>query len=363
MLAFAGSTALIAGLAWLGGRLAWVQANLQIFVAALFLYLPALLLHRSGEEVEDYGLTSRPRRRNLLLFLAMSALVFPPYGLLFHGWTTGSLARTFEAVGPLASLVSGPERRLQPSLDAYYRLDLVLDGRPRTAIASGDARLFLDHDRAVIQWSGPGPAERPSELFSAHIETDGWLEIVAGHRHLAGAPKGGRLELSPRQRSGEVAFRVRGGEWLSVHPRRGGRSLDPQRLKLGPLEESAGKIPHRSDRSIAWLLWLLLTQLFLVALPEEFFYRGYIQGRLDGLWRGRVRVLGVEVGWSVVATSVLFALGHYLVDFSPQRLAVFFPSLLFGWLRCASGSIAAATGFHALCNIVVDLLGKLYVTP
>ncbi len=34
------------------------------------------------------------------------------------------------------------------------------------------------------------------------------------------------------------------------------------------------------------------------------------------------------------------------------RLAVFFPSLAFGWLRSATGSIVAPVFFHASCNLI-----------
>jgi membrane protease YdiL (CAAX protease family) len=99
-----------------------------------------------------------------------------------------------------------------------------------------------------------------------------------------------------------------------------------------------------------------LANVVVVALPEEFFFRGYLLTRLDLRWRQRITLGGVAVGWSLPVTSLLFALGHYVVAFDPQRLAVFFPALLFGWLRLRRGSITAAVLFHALCNIFMDLL-------
>ncbi len=96
--------------------------------------------------------------------------------------------------------------------------------------------------------------------------------------------------------------------------------------------------------------------LVVVALPEELFYRGYLIGRIDLLLTKRISVLGVDVGWSLLITAALFAVGHYVVTFNPQRLAVFFPALLFGWLRAWRGSITAAVVFHALCNVYMDFL-------
>jgi hypothetical protein len=79
-------------------------------------------------------------------------------------------------------------------------------------------------------------------------------------------------------------------------------------------------------------------------------------GRLDLLLGGRVKVLGTRVGWSLVIASAMFAIGHYVVTFDLQRLAVFFPALLFGWIRVQRRSITAAVVFHALCNVFMDLL-------
>lgn len=101
---------------------------------------------------------------------------------------------------------------------------------------------------------------------------------------------------------------------------------------------------------------MALANLIVVALPEEFFYRGYLMGRIDLLLKGRIRILGAEVGWSLIIASVLFAIGHFVVTFQPERLAVFFPSLVFGWLRIKRGSITAAVFFHAFCNIFMDFL-------
>ncbi len=99
-------------------------------------------------------------------------------------------------------------------------------------------------------------------------------------------------------------------------------------------------------------------QLVIIALPEEAFYRGYVQSRLDDLFPNKVRVLGAEIGPALVVTSVVFALGHFATIREPARLAVFFPSLLFGWLRARTRGIGAGVAFHASCNVFSELLGK-----
>jgi membrane protease YdiL (CAAX protease family) len=101
-------------------------------------------------------------------------------------------------------------------------------------------------------------------------------------------------------------------------------------------------------------------QLFVIALPEEAFYRGYLQSRLDDAWPPRWRVLGATVGPGLLGASVIFALGHVATVHFATRLAVFFPALLFGWLRARTGGIGASVCFHMLCNVYSQALGRGY---
>lgn len=101
-------------------------------------------------------------------------------------------------------------------------------------------------------------------------------------------------------------------------------------------------------------------QLLLVALPEEAFYRGYLQTRFDEAFTTRVRFLGASLGPGIVLSSVVFAIGHFVTIPFPARLAVFFPSLVFGYLRARTRGIGASLGFHAFCNIFSELLGRAY---
>jgi membrane protease YdiL (CAAX protease family) len=104
----------------------------------------------------------------------------------------------------------------------------------------------------------------------------------------------------------------------------------------------------------------VLGQLFVIALPEEAFYRGYLQSRLDDAWAPRWRLLGATLGPGWLVACVIFALGHVATVHLPTRLAVFFPALLFGWLRARTGGIGAAVVFHMLCNVYSQALGRGY---
>jgi membrane protease YdiL (CAAX protease family) len=101
-----------------------------------------------------------------------------------------------------------------------------------------------------------------------------------------------------------------------------------------------------------------LGQVFVIALPEEAFYRGYLQSRLDEVWRPRWSVAGAAVGPGLLVAAAIFAVGHLATVQLPTRLAVFFPALLFGWLRAKTGGVGASILFHAFCNVYSQLLGR-----
>lgn len=102
-------------------------------------------------------------------------------------------------------------------------------------------------------------------------------------------------------------------------------------------------------------------QLLVIALPEELFFRGYLQSALDGAWaKRRFRLLGAQVGLGWLLGAAIFAVGHLLTVPNPARLAVFAPALLFGWLRARTGGVGAGILFHACCNIFSTLLAHGY---
>jgi membrane protease YdiL (CAAX protease family) len=94
-----------------------------------------------------------------------------------------------------------------------------------------------------------------------------------------------------------------------------------------------------------------------VALAEEFFYRGYLTLRLEERFPPRTRIFGAPLGLGAVLAAALFALGHLLVP-APFRLAVFFPALLFAWLRARTGTVVGAAICHFLFNVALLLLER-----
>jgi membrane protease YdiL (CAAX protease family) len=112
------------------------------------------------------------------------------------------------------------------------------------------------------------------------------------------------------------------------------------------------------------ILMQALYQLLCVGYAEEFFYRGYMQTRLDGLFDPRrFALFGAHFGWSLPITALLFTLGHSLVTLQWWQPFIFFPALVFGWMRARTGNILAAALFHAFANTLMIILDHIYGLP
>ena len=116
---------------------------------------------------------------------------------------------------------------------------------------------------------------------------------------------------------------------------------------------------------LAWppnLLEAGLAQLAIVALPEEAFFRGYVQTGLSDSESRRIRFFGAELApraW--ILQAALFAAIHVVADPHPARLAVFFPGLLFGWVRAWRHGIGAAVALHAMSNLYSEILSRSWL--
>ena len=99
------------------------------------------------------------------------------------------------------------------------------------------------------------------------------------------------------------------------------------------------------------LLNLILVQTLAIALPEEVFFRGYLQSRLNLICGRPWRLWSAEIGPGLFATALVFTLCHLLISVNWLRIAIFFPALLFGWMRERTNSLLAPILFHALSNL------------
>ena len=100
---------------------------------------------------------------------------------------------------------------------------------------------------------------------------------------------------------------------------------------------------------------LVIQQLVDVALPEEFFFRGYLQTNLNQAWGRPMNTLGATWGWGLPVAAVLFALCHLFYGDLTQLRVVFF-GLFAGWLRERTGSIVAPIFYHAAGNILLQIM-------
>lgn len=85
----------------------------------------------------------------------------------------------------------------------------------------------------------------------------------------------------------------------------------------------------------------LIETLIFAALPEEWFFRGWLLDRLGRNTRANVVV------------SVLFAVLHGLARNWTNAALVFVPSLFFGWLYLRTRDLPLVVLVHALGNTVV----------
>ncbi len=142
---------------------------------------------------------------------------------------------------------------------------------------------------------------------------------------------------------------------------RGQNLLDKSSIALGPSKKPPKDNPFTLTRNLLWLLQLLAIQLLLVAFPEELFYRGYLLNRMEKIFPQQFSIFGIPLTIGNIITSALFALTHLLIGFNPQRLGVFFPSLIFGIIKSRSGTLLGAVVFHASANILIKILETLYI--
>ncbi|HTO58413.1 MAG TPA: CPBP family intramembrane glutamic endopeptidase [Pseudomonadales bacterium] len=102
-------------------------------------------------------------------------------------------------------------------------------------------------------------------------------------------------------------------------------------------------------------LSLLIDQLLGVGLPEEFFFRGYLQTQLNRSFGRPWQIFGARWGAGLPLAAALFALCHVPLGGAGQ-LIVFFPGLFYGWLRERTDGVVVPTIYHAVSNILLKTI-------
>lgn len=125
-------------------------------------------------------------------------------------------------------------------------------------------------------------------------------------------------------------------------------------------------LKYRKGFSLSLSLWgvvnIFLIHIIAVAFPEEYFYRGFLLPLIMNSKNLKKFTYKYKVVFAVIIQAVCFALGHFLIDGNPLRLAVFFPALVMGALYIKSKSLYAPIIFHGLANFISEILEKGYFT-
>ena len=135
-------------------------------------------------------------------------------------------------------------------------------------------------------------------------------------------------------------------------------------LPFVDVQWSMPRIPFAWQSLISWvvlsvviiLLLLQNTQLvdlftmmvLLAALPEEWFFRAYLQKRL-----------GNHIA-AVLIVSLLFWLMHYITHRSVETWLVFIPSVFFGWVYKKTDDLILVVILHALSNLLYYIYLESY---
>ena len=228
-----------------------------------------------------------------------------------------------------------------------------------------------------MEWhpeSGPWALEIRSDaelLTTAHdpLDTAPGLQCTTAADQASEEASSGTVTTCVSRGSSPRVFRARfrhvGGTFVEVQARQSGDPVPLEDYRVGFAGDDGGAGTSaqsvRFRLSLSWIPLALLLQVLLIALPEEFFYRGYLQRRLDeGRGRAGFKLGPLFITQNNLLVSAIFALGHFVIGLAPARLAVFFPSLLFGILRDRTDGIAAPVAFHAGCNLMVQIVAVHY---
>ncbi len=101
-------------------------------------------------------------------------------------------------------------------------------------------------------------------------------------------------------------------------------------------------------------------QILAVALPEEFYFRGFLQPMMNKIWKPKWHLFGVNLGWGWIVTALVFAFAHSVIQLKWWHFSIFFPALIFGYLKERTGSITAPVLFHAFSNAFMSWFVRNY---
>jgi membrane protease YdiL (CAAX protease family) len=348
----------VLALALAAGAVPVVSANLYALVAAVFVGLPFWWVGRAKLDPARLGMTWKGWPRGLGWGLLFTVGTLAPFAVGQYVWETQFQGRTFSY-----------------STERYHRWPVEYEGAQDGWGKEAGLWVWSKRDRLFVgarsdrELSGKAllTAEVP---FKPRPEGPGVIlrPVDAAGKKKPNRGLSRRWEMLPTTRSRRVLASVSavdfkgepGPRVVTVEAKPAREGLGTWEVRAGPAGERVEGDEIELERTLIWMALWGLTQLLFIALPEEYFYRGYVQTRLSDAAKARgggEERAWLGFTWAMVWTSALFAIGHLLIPVNgvllAQRAAVFFPSLVFGWLRAKTGSIVASTLYHAACNLMV----------
>lgn len=338
-------------LALIQAALPWTAGGMQVALAIVLLQAPAWVLHGGTAAEAALGMRFGRWRRSVGLALATMAVVFPLFAVGYHVVHTEGLG--LRADWDAAHLVRWDE-------DHEYAPPAACAARGETTAAwvQGE-HLWIVAPPAgeLVVTVAAAPAVGQARAVSC---ARGERPVVEATVEVAAAAEGRTTWRLARGQGLWVPLGERREARIEVSDR--GAAVPSERLRLGARGVTADDDGGFAlSRSAWWLLTYVLVHLGLVALPEEWFFRGYVQGRLDQVFGTPRRLFGADVGWGLLLGALTFALLHPILLPGVHRLLVFFPALLFGWLRARSGDVGAAILVHAGSNVLLAIVSRMYV--
>lgn len=97
------------------------------------------------------------------------------------------------------------------------------------------------------------------------------------------------------------------------------------------------------------VLDVFTVMVLVAALPEEWFFRAYLQKRL-----------GNSVA-AVLVVSLMFSLMHFITHSFTSTWLVFIPSVFFGWIYKQTSDLVLVVLLHALSNLVYYIYLESYI--
>lgn len=333
---------IIAALA--GGAISIVADFLYAIVALIFVKSAQYMMNRHNHENQRFGLVWTNWQRGVLWGLGFTVVTLPFFAGGYWIWETKVLDRHFDF-----------------DWDNYLQWSTSLAGEPIGwgATSSG---VWVWAEKSAFN---VGVRNRGQANNIVYVEGD--IPFVPQRRGtITAVPSRGakpstswRIELEDAQSRGQIIVRGPRHIKVRVEPKVPGNAV-------WPLYQGRNADPVKNlevDRNLWWIPLWVATQFLLIALPEEYFYRGWLQTRLNEAFEKRAEEQG-RTAWNwhgftpaIVVTSALFGIGHLLVPIGgaliASRMSVFFPALLFGWLKQRTGTIVAPVVYHACSNLMV----------